>query len=347
MRHMRKVWFIRLAALLAMLLGVSLALRPGTLPSWSADPAMVMGTTCRLITVGSCSKGRAGLQAAEAELRQAEIFFSAQLAQSPIGIFNAGPAGTSLAIPAPQSEVFDQAWAIWKASDGAFDVTCRPLLELWRDAGRSGILPTDAAIAQTRALCGFQAVAWRDQKLIKLQAGGRIDLGGIVKGWAVARALTAMRAAGAQGGMVQVGGEIAVFGTAPDGQSWPVSLRSPFKDEVFGTVRLTAGALSSSGNYARYTEIAGRRYSHIVDPRSGRPVDDTPSVTVHGPDGTAVDAWATALSVLGPPGLARLPPACQALLIYSPPGGGPPVIHQTPGFATLLAGPTDLRSGPR
>jgi thiamine biosynthesis lipoprotein len=143
----------------------------------------------------------------------------------------------------------------------------------------------------------------------------RVDLGGIAKGYAVDKAIEAMREARVAGGMVDVGGDLRCFGRPPAGQTWSVQVRDPFASGVLGKFQLKGSAVCTSGGYTRFVEIDGRRYGHIVDPRTGLPVDHVASVTVVAPTALAADVWATALSVHGQRGLEMLPEGAEALLV--------------------------------
>jgi thiamine biosynthesis lipoprotein len=186
---------------------------------------------------------------------------------------------------------------------------------LWRQAGKRGRLPTEAELERARAASRWELIALTPTGAIKQAAGAGVDLGGIAKGYGIDRAVAALRGAGAIGGLVDVGGDLRCFGEAPHGQAWTVQVKDPFGGDPLGELRLRDAAVCTSGNYARFTEIEGRRYSHIVDPRSGVPADAVPSATVAAPTALSADIWATALSVLGRDGLARLPQGVEALLV--------------------------------
>ena len=174
-----------------------------------------------------------------------------------------------------------------------------------------------------------------------------MDLGGIAKGYAVDQAVAAMTSLGIRGGVVDAGGDLRCFGSRPDGQSWKVAVRDPFhaadaSAPPLATLRVHDAAVCTSGNYFRYVQIQGRRYSHIIDPRPGphmgMPAEAAPSVTVVAPTAIVADMWATALSVLGAGGLSLLPPEAhiEAMVVEG-------MVHDvhirmTDGFAKLLEG---------
>jgi thiamine biosynthesis lipoprotein len=309
------------------------------------EPSRVMGTSCRLVVFpprGDPDRDadrvtEAALANAEAALRQVEIEMSTWIEATPVSRFNRAPAGVLVPLPASVVHVLRESQIHHTQSDGAFDVTCRPLIELWRAAGESGRAPTQRAIASARAASTWDAIHLTDAGATKTRPGVRVDLGGIAKGYAIDRAIDAMRDAGAAGGLVDVGGDVRVFGTHAGDAAWDVQLRDPSGEGVAGALRIPAGAVCTSGDYFRFVEIEGRRFSHIVDPRTGRPAQGVRSATVVAPNALTADAWATALSVLGEAGLARLPRGVEALLILgereSPRAVG------TAGFEQLIAAP--------
>jgi thiamine biosynthesis lipoprotein len=164
-----------------------------------------------------------------------------------------------------------------------------------------------------------------------------VDLSGIAKGYAIDRALSILRESGAAGGLVEVGGDLRVFGIDPDGKDWAVGIRSPFEDRAWGQIELTDGAVCTSGDYARYVEVEGQRFSEVIDPRTGRPATLASSVTVVAGDAMTADAWATALTVLGPKGLELLPTGERIeALIVSVDEAGSHQVRASRGFADLL-----------
>lgn len=281
-----------------------------------AEPQGIMGTTCRLLVVvvgrDDAERGRRGLQAAEQALRRVEALASTHIDSSELSRFNRSEIDR---VSAKTAAMIRAAYDAWRATDGAFDATARPQFELWKQCAKAGRLPAEKEMAAAQADSNWPLIAWRGSQPHKLTPSVQLDLSGIAKGYAIDEALEAMRHAGALGGLVDVGGDVRCFGMPPEGDAWPVALRNPFGHDTLFTLRLRDAAVCTSGNYARFVEIDGQRYSHIVDPRTGQPADHVPSVTVIGPDTTTADAWATALSVLGPEGLKKLPRGYHAMVV--------------------------------
>jgi len=198
--------------------------------------------------------------------------------------------------------VLSTALAVARASDGAFDPTVGPLVVLWREARRSGRLPNTRALDSARALVGWgRLVVDTAGARARLQDEGmRLDLGGVAKGYILQRALDELRAHGVRSALIEAGGDIAVGDAPPGERGWRVA--APFGDSA---VRSRAAALSNafvatSGPSAQVVEIGGRRYSHVVDPRTGVPLGRPVHATVIATDGAIADALATALTLVLP-----------------------------------------------
>jgi len=305
-----------------------------------ARPRGVMGTTCALAAiVGYRERTRAedALNRAEARLRAVEARMSVWLADSEIARLNAAGAGEEIPLSPQSLGVLRAAREAAARTGGAFDVTCSPLVELWRRAGEAGVVPGESQRSDARAASHWDLLELTDRGAIKRADGVRVDLGGIAKGSGIDEAVAALRDAGLVGGMVVVGGDLACFGEQARGRDWPVDVKDPFGSGRIAELRVRAGAVATSGDYARRVEVAGKRYSHIIDPRVGRPAEGARSVTVVAPSALTADVWATALSVLGPEGFGRLPSRVDALMIVGSKDDCRMLC--TPGFRDLLAEP--------
>jgi thiamine biosynthesis lipoprotein len=185
---------------------------------------------------------------------------------------------------------------------------------------------------------GWRWIRLQERGAEKLQEGVSVDLGAIAKGFGVDRAAQAMRQAGARGGLVQCGGDLRVFGPAELSPRWHIGISNPL--DPGGTLRpevllISDLAVSTSGNYRRFFAIQGHRYSHIIDPRSGKPVDAVPQVTTVAASAMLSEGWSTALSVLGPEGLKFLPEGVESLLLTRT--NNEVQLYKSPHFDTLLA----------
>jgi thiamine biosynthesis lipoprotein len=318
------------------------------LESFSSHPLAVMGTDCTLtvaVRTGEADLAHRALEAAERALRETEARTSWRLADSEIARFNAAPAGEFVPLSPETLALLRAARDAAGSTDGAFDVTCRPLIEMWKSAARGGQLPTPDQRTAARAASGWDQLVLGQAGAQKASDTACVDLGGIAKGFAADRAAEAMMHLGAAGGLVEIGGDIRCFGRRSEGQDgWRIGIRDPFEPNtprMLATLRVPQGGVCTSGNYLRFVEIQHRRYSHIIDPRPGAncgmTADAAPSVTVVAPDATTADIWATALSVLGPEGIERLPAGggIEAMIVTGAPKDRK--LHMTEGFRKLLA----------
>jgi thiamine biosynthesis lipoprotein len=187
-----------------------------------------------------------------------------------------------------------------RISDGSFDVTIGPLVKLWRRARKTGVLPTEDEMAKVRKLVDWRKIIINGMAgTVQLELPGMLlDLGGIGKGYACDEAMAVLKKHGIKSALVELGGDIVVSGPPPGKTGWEIEIANApnFCTKKFF---LAYRAISSSGDTEQFVEIQGRRYSHIVDPKSGLGLTNRTAVTVIGPSGTLCDGLSTALSVMG------------------------------------------------
>jgi thiamine biosynthesis lipoprotein len=200
--------------------------------------------------------------------------------------------------------VLERSQEVAQLSDGAFDVTVGPIVRLWRQARRSHEMPDPKELDRARELVGYQNVRLdaKNRTVQLLKPGMRLDLGGIGKGYAADAALKTLKEHGVSQALVAAGGDIAVSGPPPGTDGWTIGI-APLLDPDAKPNRyliLHDAAVSTSGDSEQYLEINGKRYSHIVDPRTGIGLVDRMSVTVVAPHGLIADPMTKVVSVLGP-----------------------------------------------
>ncbi len=227
--------------------------------------------------------------------------------ESELSRFNRSQSTDWFDVSAPTADVVWAALEIANASDGAFDPTVSPLVQLWNFGPGTGgpQVPSPEELAEVREQVGYERVAVRlsPPAIRKDRPSVALDLNAIAKGYAVDRVAERLRRLDPKGLMVEIGGEVRVEGTKVDGSRWRIGIERPVSDrrELGQVVELTDVALATSGDYRNYFEANGIRYSHTLDPRSGAPVRHSlASVSVLASDCMTADAWATALMVLGP-----------------------------------------------
>lgn len=203
--------------------------------------------------------------------------------------------------------VLGEAQAIARTTGGAFDPGVGALVERWgfnsdeADRGSAARPPNEAEIAELLAATGSIRDLAIDGPRIRAQSGRyTLDLGGIAKGAAVDRILARLRAHGVTPALVNAGGDLGVAGE-PAERSWRIGIQAPRSDGMLGAIALRDGeAAFTSGDYERFYDVDGQRMHHILDPRTGLPVNHTQAITVVAANGTLADAAATALFVAGP-----------------------------------------------
>jgi len=207
--------------------------------------------------------------------------------------------------PVPVSKellfILNRSLELSRRSEGAFDVTVGPLVRLWRTARKTGVLPTDAELDQARKLVGWRKLIIDPMaSTVRMESAGMLlDLGGIAKGYACDEALRVLEDRGIRSALVEMGGDIVV-GDAPPGRSgWEIEIPQDGGKGVPRRFCLVNAAISASGDTEQFVEIGGRRYSHIVDPRTGLGLTERIGVTVVAPNGMTSDGLSTAISVLG------------------------------------------------
>ena len=227
------------------------------------------------------------------------------------------------------------------ASGGSFDISVGPLTTLWRQARRSGRLPRADKLAAARAAVGAGSVELvPDRRAVRLpKPGTRLDPGGIGMGYAADRALEVLAARGIRSAMIDASGDVLVSGPPPGRDGWRIDVMPLSPGGLRESLVLVDAAVTTSGDAYQAVEIDGVRYSHIVDPRTGRGVPGPAAVVVIAPDATDADALATAASVLGPeagPPVLEKFPGCAARFLWSDQGETRSLT--TPGWPAKAAG---------
>lgn len=200
------------------------------------------------------------------------------------------------------ADVLARSLAVWRESGHTYDITVEPLVRAWGFIGGPRRVPSEDEARAAFALVGAQDVRFDSSAgtVHFARRGMRIDLGGIAKGYAVDLAMRELQARGVRDALVDASGNMMSQGHPPSSAHWRIGLRDP-RDRVpyFARVWLDGDAISTSANYEQFVARDGKRYGHILDPRTGRPASGLLAVTVVAPDATTSDAWDTPLYVLG------------------------------------------------
>lgn len=268
-----------------------------------------MGTTYRVQISGYISRSTLNplQQRIEERLEEINRQMSTWRADSEISRFNASTSTNAFPVSDAFAAVVSRALEFADVTEGTFDPTLQPLLNLWGfgSGGERSKIPTDEEIDQVMGFIGADLVWLEDgTNLWKGIDEVQLDLGAIAKGYGADAIGGLLDAIGYKNWFVEIGGEVAVRGVNPRGRPWTVGIQYPSAlappDALYGILHLTNGTVATSGDYRNYFEEDGTYYTHIIDPWTGQSVrTNTASVTVYAPYCLDADAAATALFVLG------------------------------------------------
>jgi len=189
--------------------------------------------------------------------------------------------------------------SVSRLTDGLFDITVAPLLEVWGFYRGEKKIPLSDEIVRTKRLVDYRRVRTKGDSII-IDPGMRIDFGGIAQGYAADRAALILRQRHVKSAIIDIGGEVLAIGSSPQGRPWRVGIRNPRNKGIIETIELQDRAVSTSGDYEKFFIVDNKRYSHIINPKSGLPAQEFASVTVIADNAAYADAMSTAIAVMGP-----------------------------------------------
>ena len=262
-------------------------------PPLYKDSRILMGTTVEVV---SPCRDSAGIVFAEIE--RMDKLLSRYNPKSEVSLLNKKG---KLKVSPETMYVLKKAREFWQLTDGSFDVTVVPLLDLWGFTEHDYRVPAGAEIQRTLGMIGSDKIIFNDgDNVVKFKVLGlKVDLGAIAKGFAVDSAVKKLKERGIDSCLINAGGDIYCLGKR-SAVPWRVAVQNPGGENFVGYLELTDCAVATSGDYRQFFERGHRRYGHIMDPRSGYPADSgVASVTVVAPDCLTADALATAIFVMG------------------------------------------------
>ena len=239
------------------------------------------------------------------EMKRIDALMTTWTPDSEVSKINAAAGGKPVAVSQETFDVIARAQDVARRTKGLFDITVGAFKGLWKfDQDMDGTLPDPAEVKKRLALIGYQhLVLDKAKKTVFLKKKGMsITLGGIAKGYAVDKCVKLLHDQGFTNFMVQAGGDMYVAGKKGEAP-WVVGIRDPrgkTKDAMFATAPVEDKSFSTSGDYERGFVKDGKRYHHILDPRTGQPATASRSVTIRAKDAFTADAWSKVLFILGP-----------------------------------------------
>ena len=296
---MKRIMSVILGVLILMITaGCILQYRKGEGETSCTKELFAMDTVMSFTAYGS--KAEEAVDAAMKEIERLDALLSTGKESSEISQLNA--AGSFL-VSEDTKMLLKAAETVYGSTDGSFDVTIYPLMQLWGFPTGDYHVPTEAELSEVLPLVNASRIRLEGSR-VTLGEGQRIDLGGIAKGYASDRVAAIFARHGITSGTISLGGNVYVCGSKPNGQPWVVAIQDPRSDGYAVTVALTDSFAVTSGGYQRYyTAPDGTVYQHILDPKTGYPVEsDLLSVSILCDNGTMADAYSTALYVMGSAG---------------------------------------------
>jgi len=276
---------------------------PGS-PREHSRSDFVLGTACSVRLVGGSAKV---LDEIFARLRQIEDELSVDKSGSQIDALNVAAGMIPVAVGADALAIVKRDLDLCSWSDGAFDPSVGPLVKLWGIGTDHARLPGSKEIADARKLVGWKDIVLDEARgtVFLKRKGMALDLGSTSKGYAADEVARLIRAAQVKGAVIDLGGNVLVMGNRPDGKPWRIGLQNPFSSDRgnhLGIASLTSMTMVTSGVYERFfiDKVTGKRYHHILDTRTGYPVDNgLMSVTVITPQSFDADGFTTTVFALG------------------------------------------------
>lgn len=218
------------------------------------------------------------IQLAEQEVLRLEKKYSRFLENSVISKINQSAGQHSMTVDAETQGLLNYSALCFEQSDGLFDITSGVLNKIWDF--KAGKVPTQKSINACLKYVGFEKIQW-DGESIFLPKGMQIDFGGVVKEFAADCALKVLKNAGVRSGLIDLAGDMTVLGSKPDSSPWLVGIRNPNQpDKAIVTLQMSAGAIATSGYYERYFIADGKRYCHIINPKTGWPVAHCATISI-------------------------------------------------------------------
>lgn len=266
--------------------------------------ARLMGSAFEftIVTDAGASTAQTLLNACVGEVQRIEILLTEFSADAVTAQINRQAGTAAVAVPEEVFQLIRRCCDISRLSRGAFDITAAGLKKAYRFSNGPGHWPSAAELAPLLEQTGWQKIRLRPPGQVFLEKKGvKIGFGGIGKGYAADRVRKILVEKGVHSGVINASGDLTAWGQRPDGQSWKIGIADPDRPEnilLWLPVHREL-CMATSGNYEQYFEFEGKRYSHTIDPRNGRPVQAIKSVTVLSPSAELSDALATAVTVLG------------------------------------------------
>ncbi len=242
------------------------------------------------------------IEAAIAEISRIEKLISSWDSNSQTSLINKNAGIKAVKVDQELFDLIARSLAISKVTDGAFDISYASMDRIWKFDGSMVKMPTDDEIKESVVKVGYQNILLDREKgtiFLKLK-GMKIGFGAIGKGYAADKTKDLLIEKGVKAGIINASGDMNTWGKQVNGDDWKVAITNPLnKKNAFGLMPIIKGAVVTSGNYEKYVTFKGKRYAHIIDPRTGMPTNGIISATVFASKAEVADALATSIFVMG------------------------------------------------
>ncbi len=246
--------------------------------------------------------GFINIEEAASEIKRVENMISSWITESETSLINSNSGITPVKISDELFKLIDRCMRISEITDGAFDISYGPLTELWRFDGSMQYLPTPEEIRSCVEKVDYRQIelSTTERTVFLKKPGMKLNFGGIGKGYAVDKAKELLISKGVLAGMINASGDITTWGTKATGEKWLIGIENPgWRKNIFTWIPIVESSVSITVNYKRYVMINGKRYSHIINPKTGYPVTGIDKVAVLTKTSELCDALATAVVILG------------------------------------------------
>ena len=242
------------------------------------------------------------INTAIAEIERIEKLISSWDQNSQTSEININAGIQPVAVDIELYNLIERALGLSQLTDGAFDISYASMDRIWKFDGSMKVMPLEETIRKSVAKVGYQNILLdsSNQTVFLKNEGMKIGFGAIGKGYAADKAKQLLISQGVASGIINASGDMSTWGVQPDGSEWKVAITNPLnKNKAFALLPINNGAVVTSGNYEKYVEFNGKRYTHIIDPRTGYPSEGIISATVFAPVAELADALATSIFVMG------------------------------------------------
>ncbi len=263
----------------------------------------LMGTRFEITVVAPNEEiGYINIDEAVSEIQRIEKIISSWDESSETSLVNKNAGIKPVKVSPELFGLIERSIRISALTDGAFDITYASMDQIWKFDGSMKAMPNESDIKKSIAKIGYQKIILDAEKstVYLPEPGMKIGFGAIGKGYAADRAKQLLVSKGVKGGIINASGDLTTWGTKVTGEKWLVGITNPLnKERVFGWLPIVESAVATSGNYEKYITLNDKKYSHIIDPRTGYPTQGISSVSIFAKQAEVCDALATAVFILG------------------------------------------------